>query len=58
MSKIIKIENAQEVFQKKIEKCINKVGGNENENKIDYLTVCLVGKSCVGKSTLLMKYWD
>ena len=53
MSKIIKIENGQEVFQKKIENCINQVVGNENEIRIDYLTVYLVGKSGVGKSTLI-----
>lgn len=53
MSKIIKIENGQEVFQKKIENCINQVVGNENEIRIHYLTVYLVGKSAVGKSTLI-----
>ena len=53
VKKLIEYENGKEVFQRKIENCINQIKNNENEIAIDYLTVYLVGKSGVGKSTLI-----
>lgn len=51
--KLIREDNDEAAFQYKIEKFIKKIEKNENEFRIDYLTVMLVGKSGVGKSTLI-----
>ena len=47
------MESAQKGYNYKIEECIKKIEKNENSYKIEYLTVMLVGKSGVGKSTLI-----
>ena len=52
-SKILSIEKADNVFSQKIKKEIAKIENNEKEFKINYLTVMIVGKSGVGKSTLI-----
>ena len=47
------LESARKGYKYKIEECIKKIEKNENSYKIEYLTVMLVGKSGVGKSTLI-----
>ena len=47
------MESAQKGYNYKIEECIKKIENNEDSYKIEYLTVMLVGKSGVGKSTLI-----
>jgi len=47
------LESARKGYNYKIEECIKKIEKNENSYKIEYLTVMLVGKSGVGKSTLI-----
>ena len=47
------LESAKKGYNYKIEECIKKIEKNENSYKIEYLTVMLVGKSGVGKSTLI-----
>ena len=49
----IKNENAEAPFQSKIEQCIEKIKKDKHQYEIKYLTVMLVGKSGVGKSTLI-----
>ena len=46
-------ENGEKAFQEKIEISVEEIKKNENECRIDYLTIMLVGKSGVGKSTLI-----
>ena len=53
VKKIIVYEEANIIYQKKIMKEILKIKKNKKEFKIKYLTIILVGKSGVGKSTLI-----
>ena len=46
-------ENADNVYNEKIKKEISKIKNNREEFEIKYLTIMLVGKSGVGKSTLI-----
>ena len=55
---LIQRENGEKAFQEKIEKCVEKIKRNENEYRIDYLTIMLVGKSGVGKSTRASIWMD
>ena len=50
---IIKNEKADNIYQKKIMKEVLKIKKNREEFKINFLTIMLVGKSGVGKSTLI-----
>ena len=50
---IIKSEKADNIYQKKIMKEVLKIKKNREEFKINFLTIMLVGKSGVGKSTLI-----
>ena len=52
-SKLIDIEGGNNVYFNKIKKEISKINNDENQFEIKYLTVMLVGKSGVGKSTLI-----
>ena len=52
-SSIINLENAIDVYSNKLKREIEKISHNENEFKVKHLTVMLVGKSGVGKSTLI-----
>jgi ABC-type glutathione transport system ATPase component len=53
VSALIYTENAIDVYSDKIKQEISKISKNKNEFEIQYLTVMLVGKSGVGKSTLI-----
>ena len=50
---IFQIEKAKQVYIEKIKKEIINIENNEQEFEIKYLTVMVVGKSGVGKSTLI-----
>ena len=50
---IFKIEKAEEIYKAKIKKEIIDIENNEHIFEINYLTVMIVGKSGVGKSTLI-----
>ena len=53
ISALIYTENAMDVYSNKIKKEISKITKNINEFEIKYLSIMLVGKSGVGKSTLI-----
>jgi len=53
VKKFMNLETATKGYNYKIEECIKKIERNEDSYKIEYLTVMLVGKSGVGKSTLI-----
>jgi ABC-type glutathione transport system ATPase component len=53
ISALIYTENAMDVYSNKIKKEISKISKNINEFEIKYLSIMLVGKSGVGKSTLI-----
>ena len=50
---ILNTENGNNIYTQKIKYEINKIHNQSNDFKIEYLTVMLVGKSGVGKSTLI-----
>ena len=50
---ILKTENGNNIYIQKIKNEINKIKNKSSEFQIKYLTVMLVGKSGVGKSTLI-----
>ena len=52
-SSIINLENAIDVYSNKLKREIAKICHNKNEFKVKHLSVMLVGKSGVGKSTLI-----
>jgi len=56
IKKLIILENAKEIFKKKIKNQIDYINENELSFKINYLTVMLLGKSGVGKSTLINSF--
>ena len=53
VSEFIEQEDGEGAFQYKIEECIKKIEKTREEFEIKYLTVMVVGKSGVGKSTLI-----
>ena len=50
---IIKFEELDKIYEKKIMKKLKEVENNKSDFKIDYISVMLIGKSGVGKSTLI-----
>ena len=50
---ILEIENANEIYELKAKREIENINNNKKIFEIRYLTVMLVGKSGVGKSTLI-----
>ena len=54
-SEIISSENGKDIYNQKILREIEEINKNEESFKINNLTVFLVGKSGVGKSTLINK---
>ena len=50
---IFSIEKAEQIYAGKIKKEVMNIESNEQEFEIKYLTVMVVGKSGVGKSTLI-----
>ena len=53
VSQVIKIEGGNEICMNKIYDEINEINKNKNQFEINYFTVLLIGKSGVGKSTLI-----
>ena len=53
ISDIIENEQSKLVYKKKIIKEINEITKKKEEHKIDQLTILVVGKKSVGKSTLI-----
>ena len=53
INNLFKKEKASEIYGEKIKKEIINIEKNEHEFEIKYLTVMIVGKSGVGKSTLI-----
>ena len=53
---MIKEENGANIYEEKIKREINNINENENCFKIDNLTIMLVGKRGVGKSTLINQF--
>ena len=53
VKKILENENGKNIYIKKLKKEIHKIQNDINKHKIKYLTIMLVGKSGVGKSTLI-----
>lgn len=53
VNKLLKIENASEIYGEKIKQEIINIENNEHLFEIKYLTVMILGKSGVGKSTLI-----
>ena len=53
VSQVIKIEDGNEICMNKIYDEINEINKNKNQFEINYFTVLLIGKSGVGKSTLI-----
>ena len=54
--KIITSEKGQEIYLQKVQKEIIKINENKNLFKINNLTIMLLGKSGVGKSTLINSF--
>lgn len=50
---IISYEGGREIFQQKIKDEIQEIYNNEDDSKINYLTVMIIGKTGVGKSCLV-----
>ena len=53
---LISLENAKEAIKQKIKNHIENINKDELSFKINYLTVMLLGKSGVGKSTLINSF--
>ncbi len=53
VSQVINIEGANEIYMNKIYEEINEISQNKKLFEINYFTVMLIGKSGVGKSTLI-----
>ena len=56
VKQLISLENAKETIKQKIKNHIENINKNELSFKINYLTVMLLGKSGVGKSTLINSF--
>lgn len=54
--KIVILENSKDIYKNKVLGEIKKINENTNSFQINYLTIMLVGKSGVGKSTLINKF--
>lgn len=50
---MIQTEDGQSVYEKKVMREISKINENKDLFKINYLTILVVGKTGVGKSTLI-----
>ena len=50
---LIQTEDGQSVYEKKVMREISKINENKDLFKINYLTILVVGKTGVGKSTLI-----
>lgn len=53
ISRLIELEKGYDIYEKRLKNEIKKIGENEDEFNIKYLTIMLLGKSGVGKSTLI-----
>lgn len=53
VSNLIQSENGYPVYTKKVLNEISKINDNKDKFKINYLTVIVIGKTGVGKSTLI-----
>ncbi len=53
ISNIIKYENTEEIFKKKIIDEINIIKGDDTKFPIEHLTILLIGRKGVGKTTLI-----
>ena len=58
ISNIIKYENTEEIFKKKIIDEINMVKKDDTKFQIEHLTILLIGRKGVGKSTLIKYILD
>ena len=56
LDKLIEKENGDDIYQNRLENEIEKICKNENKFNIKYLTIMLLGKSGVGKSTLINQF--
>lgn len=56
IEQIINFEKGEQIYIDKMKNEIKKIEENPDKYKIDYITVMLVGKSGVGKSTLINKF--
>ena len=56
ITRLIELENGYDIYEKRLKNEIKKIGENENEFNIKYLTIMLLGKSGVGKSTLINQF--
>ena len=55
ISQIINSENGEEFYNQKILDIISKINNNKKAFRINYLTILVLGKSGVGKSSLINK---
>ena len=53
---LIEIENGYDIFEKKIKNKIEEICESRDEFSIKYLTIMILGKSGVGKSTLINQF--
>ena len=58
ISNILKYENTEEIFKKKIIDEINMVKKDDTKFQIEHLTILLIGRKGVGKSTLIKYILD
>ena len=56
ITRLIELENGYDIYEKRLKNEIKKIGENEKEFNIKYLTIMLLGKSGVGKSTLINQF--
>lgn len=56
ISRLMELEKGYDIYEKRLKNEIKKIGENENEFNIKYLTIMLLGKSGVGKSTLINQF--
>ena len=56
ISRLIELEKGYDIYEKRLKNEIKKIGENEDEFNIKYLTIMLLGKSGVGKSTLINQF--
>ena len=56
ISQLIELEKGYDIYEKRLKNEIKKIGENEDEFNIKYLTIMLLGKSGVGKSTLINQF--
>ena len=56
LDELIEKENGYDAYKNRLKHEIDKIWENENQFNIKYLTVMLLGKSGVGKSTLINQF--